>query len=58
MSKKVSISIEIGEEARDYRIGDYLNAIDEITCYFHEKTEHDGKEFAAALRLYADQIGD
>ena len=51
----VKISINIGDNSKDYRIGDYLNAIDELTCYFQAKTNHFNPELAAALKLYADE---
>ena len=50
----VEIKIDVGEPARTFAMGEYLNAIDEITCYFVEKREE--FDIAAALRMYADHV--
>ena len=55
MPDPTKLSVTIGEPERDYAIGDYLNAIDEITCYF--AAHRDSAQIAAALRLYADGLG-
>ena len=50
----VEIKIDVGEPARTFAMGEYLNAIDELTCYFVEKREE--FDVAGALRLYADHF--
>ena len=47
-----------GEWSRDYATGDYLNAIDDISCAFEHHREITGEEMAAALRLYAAKLDE
>ena len=54
---EVNVKINIGDTRRDYRIGDYINAIDELTCHFSngdcEYAEH---KYADALEMYAKSL--
>ena len=50
----VKLTIDVGEPARTFAMGDYLNAIDELTCYVVEKREE--FDVAGALRMYADHV--
>jgi len=33
---KLLHSVDVGDEGRAFGIGDYLNAVDDLTCYFRE----------------------
>ena len=50
----VNLTIDVGEQARTFATGDYINAIDEVTCYF--VNDRQPFDVAAALRLYADHV--
>ena len=51
MEKK--IKIDIGEENRDFQVGNFLNALDELVCYFQEQSSSDPDDFYRALEFYA-----
>ena len=50
------IQVPVGDTATDYSIGDLLNAIDSVVCYFQARREQTDGQIARALRLYADGI--
>ena len=50
------ITVGVGVEMQDFAAGDYLNAINEVTCYFQAKRLATEDELAAALRLYAQHV--
>lgn len=53
--KKLEITIE--SEPRDYKIGDFLNAVDELVCYFQAQDyQQADEEYAAALEMYAKTL--
>lgn len=52
----IKLEVDIGEPARTYRIGDYLNAIDDLTCHFTSSNNIRQEELADALELYAKHI--
>jgi len=46
--------VTVGYDERDYRIGDFLNAIDELVCYFQNMDyQQEDDDFANALEMYA-----
>ena len=50
MDKEIAIKIADG---KDYQVGDFLNALDEVVCTFAHYTGHDDIFFADALEMYA-----
>ena len=52
--KDETVEIKIGEPARTFAMGEYLNAIDEITCHFVDQRA--SFDVAGALRMYADHV--
>jgi len=52
----LTYAVPVGESARIYRIGDYISAIDDITCYFSAKTQHSSMDFARALDIYSQHL--
>ena len=50
------ITVIVGVEMQDFAIGDYLNAINELTCYFQAQRMVPEDEIATALRLYAKHV--
>lgn len=55
-NEHVKVEIDIGDGMRDYRVGDYLSALDELTCYFESQCDCLRPEMAQALKLYADKV--
>lgn len=55
-NEPLTIQVEVGDNSHDYSIGDYLNAIDAVTCYYDQFREQSPQQMAAALRLYAEGI--
>jgi hypothetical protein len=53
---KLLHSVDVGDDARTFGIGDYLNAVDDLTCYFREFRDIEDKDYANALRLYANYV--
>lgn len=51
-----SLNVPVGDSAQGYSIGDYLNAVDAVTCYFQAQRQQRDIDLAAALRMYADNI--
>ena len=51
------ISVPVGNPAQTFSIGDLLNAVDSVVCYFRSMREQTDAEIAGALRLYADKFG-
>ena len=56
--KPVFLRVNIGIEAQDFSVGDYLNAINEVTCHFQGTRQIDDDSIASALRLYAQCVDD
>ena len=52
----VVLSVPVGDTAQTFSIGDLLNAVDSVVCYFQSMREQTDVEIAAALRLYADRL--
>lgn len=52
-SKPKTLTVEVGGTYRDFAAGDYLNAIDAVTCYFISERETSDIDLAASLRQYA-----
>ena len=50
------IAVVVGVEMQDFAGGDYLNAIDEVTCYFQAQRDIGDDEIATALRMYAKHV--
>ena len=50
--------INTGDPVRDYRVGDYINAIDDLSNWFLTNTGCDHESLAAAMKLYADYLGE
>ena len=50
------IEVEVGVEMQDFAIGDYLNAINAITCYFQAERMVTEDSLVDALRLYANHV--
>jgi len=50
------ITVDVGTEQQDFAIGDYLNALDEVTCYFQTKRMVTEDSLVDALRLYANHV--
>ena len=57
-TKEQTITIPVGVEMLTFSLGDYLNAIDAVTCYFQAKRECTDEGLVRALRLYADGLAD
>ena len=55
--KHTQLMVDVGVEARTFAAGDFLNAIDEVVCYFEASREITEGEIARALRMYADGMG-
>ena len=53
---KLFHSVDVGDAGRTFGVGDYVNALDDLTCYFREFRDIEDKEYAKALRLYADYV--
>lgn len=61
MSVKIEneeLSVNVGDPSKDYRVGDFLTAIDQVTCWFHSVGNCDETHLADALRLYAKKVDD
>ena len=54
----LSLKVPIGDESRTFGVGDYLNAVDFLTCDFLARRECSEQSLANALRLYADGLDD
>ena len=52
----VVLSVPVGDAAQTFSIGDLLNAVDSVVCYFQSMREQTDTEIAGALRLYADKL--
>lgn len=52
------LTIPVGDPARAWRIGDFLNSLDELVCWFRRDADVDEKELAKALRLYAERLDE
>ena len=48
--------IDTGEEARDYRGGDFLNALDELVSWFENETDLSTDHIAALMDVYAAEL--
>ena len=54
---KTIYQITIGHPEQDYRIGDFLNALDELVCYFQELDAVSSPvDYANAMILYAEKV--
>ena len=51
--ERTKIEVTTGFEPQDFAIGDYLNAINEVTCWFQAQRMAVEEDLATALRLYA-----
>ena len=58
MSEPVKLEVEIGDKARTFAVGDFLNAIDQVVCGFQSRREITNCDIAHALRVYAYRIDD
>ena len=56
MCEPVTISVPIGESAQDYQAGNLLNAIDEVVCYFLQKSSLSPEHVAKLLKVYAESL--
>ena len=56
--KAVTYAVEVGESTRDYAVGDFLNAINEICCYFSSQRSIRDDEMKAALAMYVNTMED
>ncbi len=54
----VYIKVGIGEENRDNQIGNFYNAVDEVTSYFQSQSGASDAILAKSLRLFADRMDD
>lgn len=52
----MKIKIEVGTEIMDYPYGDFLNAVNELVCYFEANRQIDLSMTAKHLHLLADKI--
>jgi len=52
----MKIKIEVGNESQDYPYGDFLNAVNELVCYFENNRDIDLLTAARHLELYAAKI--
>jgi len=50
------ITVSVGVEMQDFAAGDYLNAINEVTCYFQAQRMVTEDSLVDALRLYAKHV--
>ena len=56
--KPLTYSVDVGESARDYAVGDFLNAINEICCYFSSQRCIRDDEIKEALAMYVRTMED
>ena len=57
-TKEQTITIPVGVEMLTFSLGDYLNAINAVTCYFQAQRECTDEGLASALRLYAESLDE
>ena len=50
------IKVNVGDQALDYSLGDFLNAIDAVVCAYDTFREQTNEEMACALELYAKRL--
>lgn len=53
--EEVTIDINIGDSRRTNRVGDFINAVDELFLWFHDNTENTDTELAEAIKMYSEQ---
>ena len=56
MNKENVLSVEIGEDGRTYRAGDFLNALDQLVCAFTQTDKMAESEVIGALKLYTENM--
>lgn len=50
------LTIDIGSQDRDYQVGNFLNALDDLCCTMSSTREITDAEMADALDLYAKRL--
>jgi len=57
MKIKDKLEIDVGDARRDYPYGDFLNAVDEIVCYFRSNRIGFDLEIASKnMVMYAENM--
>jgi hypothetical protein len=56
-SESLTIIVCVGEPAREYQGGNFLNAIDEVASYFCLARTMDIEEIKKLLAVYAEREG-
>jgi hypothetical protein len=52
------LTVTVGIPRVTYPTGDFLNAINEVACYFESKREISRNQIIGALNLYCEEIKD
>ena len=50
------IEVDVGGTCRDYRGGDFINALDELVSWFESETELSTDHIAALMDVYAAEL--
>lgn len=53
---RVILEVVVGMEPRTFKIGDFLNAVDELVSYYQQHGPHEDGQYASALELYAKTL--
>lgn len=56
MSDPVYVKINIGEQAQDYQIGNLINALNELVCYYLRQSGTDDDQIADAIEMFAKHM--
>ena len=52
MEKKIK-KIDVGEENMDFQVGNFINAVEQLVCYFQDQSSCDPDDYYRALEFYA-----
>ena len=47
------LTVDVGHQQASFCIGDFLNAVDDVTAYFESQRGADTSDLIVALRMYA-----